>query len=134
MNRKIFTREQIKKISRNKNVSRCGKKSVRYTDRFKAIALRQYNEDGLSAVEVFENAGFALADIGIRAPNRLLNQWNTALGPKRGSESPLLRQAKAKILAKRIRSGREIRTLKAKVAYLQAENDFLAQLRAAKRK
>ena len=60
-----------------------------------------------------------------------MNQWNTALGPNRKPETPL---HKAKLTAKRIGSGREVRNLRAKVAYLQAENDFLAQLRAQKRK
>jgi len=43
MNRRTFTREQIKKISKNKNVNRCSTKSVMYTKSFKIKALRQYN-------------------------------------------------------------------------------------------
>jgi len=131
MNRRTFTKEQIKKISRNKNVSRCGPNSVRYTKQFKLKALKQYNEDGLSAVEIFEVAGFDLGVIGTRAPNRLMNQWNKAQRPNRQTETPL---HKAKIAAKRMGRGRELKHLKAKVAYLEAENDFLAQLRARKRK
>lgn len=131
MNRRTFTKEQIKQISKNKNVNRCGTKSVMYTKSFKTKALMQYNEEGLSAVEIFEKAAFDLDIIGIRTPNRLMNQWNTALMPTRTPETPL---HKAKLTTKRIGSGREIKNLKAKVSYLQAENYFLAQLRAAKRK
>ncbi|MEA1981351.1 MAG: hypothetical protein U9N54_10295 [candidate division Zixibacteria bacterium] len=131
MNRRTFTKEQIKKISKNKNVSRCGTKSVMYAKSFKTKALRQYNEEGLSAVEIFKEAGFNLSIIGIRRPNKLMNQWNTALRSKRKPETPL---HKAKLIAKRMGSGREIRILKDKVSYLEAENDFLAQLRAQKRK
>ena len=128
MNRRIFTNEQIKKFSKNKNVVRCGTKSVRYTRRFKASALRQYSEEGLSAVEIFEGAGLDLTVIGKRAPNRLMNQWNTSI-------KPLTRQTgkKIEIIVKRIENRRELGKLKAKVAYLKAENDFLAQLRARKR-
>jgi len=131
MSKQRFTREQIKKISKNKNVSRCGPYSIRYAKQFKLKALRQYNEQGIGAVEIFEVAGFDLRLIGIRTPNRLMNQWNTALRPKREHETPL---HKAKIANKRMCRGRELRNLKAKVAYLEAENDFLAQLRAEKRK
>lgn len=131
MNRKTLTKEQIKKVSRNKNVSRCGPSSIRYAKQFKLKALKQYNEDGLGAVEIFEAAGFDLDVIGARTPNRLMNQWNTALKPSREKETPLRR---IKIADKRIGRGRELRHLKAKVAYLEAENDFLAQLRARKRK
>jgi hypothetical protein len=128
MNRRTFTQEQIKRLSKNRNVTRCGTKSVRYARSFKALALKQYNEEGLSAVEIFEEVGFDLTAIGVRAPNRLMNQWNTALRPKRDHESPL-----SEAVTKRIRSGREMRTLKAKVTYLEAENHFLKKLRAGKR-
>jgi hypothetical protein len=134
MNRKNFTKEQILELSKNKNVSHCGLKSIRYTKKFKLLALKQYNEDGRGAVEIFKEVGFDLAVIGKRAPHRLMNQWNTAINPKRKSE-PLLRdETMAKIAAKRLSGGKELRTLRAKVSYLEAENDFLAQLRARKRK
>jgi len=133
MNRRTFTREQITKLSRNKNVSRCGTKSVRYTGSFKLSALKQYNEDGLSAVEIFQGAGIDLTVIGLRAPNRLMNQWNTALKPKVIRESVPQEQDKTEIKTKRLKSGRELRNLRAKVSYLEAENRFLARLRAGKR-
>lgn len=126
--KKIFTREQIKELSKNKNVVRAGSKSVRYCRGFKISALRQYNEQGLSAVRIFEEAGFDLNLIGKRAPNRLMNQWNKAFKVKK--EENLIG---SEITTKRIRNGRELRNLKAKVAYLEAENRFLAKLRAGKR-
>ena len=130
MNRRTFTREQIEKISKNKNVRRCSTKSVMYTKDFK-LKARQYNQEGQGAVQIFKQAGFNLNILGIRTPNRIMNQWNNALLPKQKPATPL---HKAKLKAKRMASGREIKHLKAKVAYLEAENDFLAQLRAQKRK
>jgi len=131
MNRRIFTKEQINKISKNKNVKRCSSKSVMYAQSFKLKALKKYNDEGMSAAEIFKEAGFDLVVIGKRTPNKLMNQWNMALLPKRKLEMPLHR---AKLKAKRMASGREIKHLKAKIAYLEAENDFLAQLRAQRRK
>lgn len=128
MNRKILTEEEVKKLSRNKNVCRCGSKSVRYKRSFKISTLKQYNEEGISAVEIFKEAGFDLNVIGIRKPNKLLHQWNEAFGVKKEKEP-----AHPEVTAKRVRSGRELRTLKAKVDYLEAENRFLAKLRAGKR-
>lgn len=133
MNRRTFTSEQIKKLSKNKNVARCGSTSVRYRKHFKATALQQYNEEGLTAVGIFESAGFDLDVIGARKPNKLMHQWNKALRVKMGDESTRQDTERIEVTAKRIKSGREIRTLKAKVAYLEAENSFLAQLRARKR-
>jgi hypothetical protein len=71
--------------------------------------------------------------IGIRKPNKLMHQWNKALRAKDGN---VIVSQNLKIFEnpeKKIRSGSKIRTLKAKVAYLQAENDFLALLRARRR-
>jgi len=128
MIRRTFTEEQIKTLSKNKNVRRCGAKSVRYTRSFKAEALRKYNEEGLSAVEIFKEAGFDLAVIDIRKPNKLMNQWNKAFGPRP------VGQENTGITIKRIENRRVMKNLEAKMAYLQAENCFLAKFRAGKRK
>jgi hypothetical protein len=133
MSRRTFTSDQMKNISKNRNVARCGDRSVRYSRGFKALALRQYNEEGLSAVGIFLEAGFDLGVIGKRTPNRLMNQWKTALRPKRSRELALQGQDKAEVAIKRIRNGREMSKLKAKVTYLEAENHFLKKLRAGKR-
>ena len=130
MSIRTLTNEQIKKLSKNKNVSRCSTKSVRYTKSFRASALKQYNEEGVSAVEIFQEAGFHLSVIGKRVPNRLMNQWNTASKPHALSRQP---EKKTEIIVKRIENRRDTNTLKAKVAYLEAENDFLVKLRARKR-
>ena len=127
MNRRTFTKEQIKMLSKNKNVARCGDSSVRYTKNFRITALRKYNEKGLSAIGIFQEAGFDLDVIGKRAPNRLMNQWNAALRP--GTIS----QDNSEITIKRIENRRKLKNLEAKVIYLQAENHFLKKLRAGKR-
>ncbi len=130
MNRKIFTGEQIKTLSKNKNVARCSSKSVRYKKAFKLTALKKYHEEGLSSVGIFQEAGFDLNLIGIRKPNKLMNQWNKAF-----KEENKLRQAdNSGIVIKRVKSRRITKDLEAKVAYLEAENRFLVKLRAGKRK
>lgn len=131
MNRRIFTKEQIDQISKNRNVRRCSAKSVMYAQSFKLDSLKKYNDEGMGAVQIFEEAGFDLSVIGNRRPNKLMNQWNNALLPKRKLEMPLHR---ARLKAKRMASGRQIGSLKAKIDYLEAENDFLARLRAEKRR
>ena len=131
---RTFTPEQIAKLSKNKNVRRCGAKSMSFRKDFKIRAVKEYNEEGLSAVGIFESAGLDLKVIGKRTPNRLMNQWNTAIRKRSGN---FLIQEKVESFGKtehRIGSIRDMKNLKAKVAYLQAENDFLAKLRARKRK
>ena len=123
-----FTKGQIKKLSENKNVERCGLSSVQYAKSFKEKALKQYNEKGLAAIEIFEAAGFDLGIIGKRAPNRLINQWNTSHRPKHkeiGTDEGK---------EKRVGRKREINDLRDRITYLEAENDFLAKLRAKKKR
>lgn len=130
MNRKTFTHEQILILSKNRNVKRCGTTSVMYRKSFKLSALKQYHEEGLSAVEIFDSAGFDLEVIGIRKPNKLMHQWGKAYKVKISDTNATPTTEPFVLPEKKIKSGSKIRTLKAKVAYLEAENDFLAQLRA----
>lgn len=123
MFRKTFTPEQIRALSKNQNIARCGSRSVCYSKAFKQSALKQYNEGGLSAVEIFQNAGIDLSLIGKRAPNRLMHQWRSAL-----------RSRPEKSINPLSRPNNNLEMLRSQVAYLKAENHFLAQLRARKRK
>jgi len=125
-----FTSEEIEKLSQNKNVKRCGQSSVIYAKAFKEHALKQY-EKGMTAVGIFQAAGFDLSIIGKRAPNRIMNQWRNALNVKKEG-IPTAAEDIGK--NKRSRNRRELNDLRARVAYLEAENDFLAKLRAKKRR
>ncbi len=123
-----FTKGQIKKLLENKNVERCGLSSVQYAKSFKEKALKQYNEKGLAAIEIFEAAGFDLGIIGKRAPNRLMNQWNNSHRPKHKEIE--VDDGKEKRAGRK----REINDLRDRITYLEAENDFLAKLRAKKKR
>lgn len=122
MNKKIYTRDQIRELSKNKNIARCGSTKVRYTNVFKQAAIKQYH-DGLSAVEIFQNAGIDLEIIGKFAPNHLMNQWRKALRVNLDKEANPLD-----------RPHNNIEMLRSQVAYLKAENHFLAQLRVQKKR
>ena len=57
---RFLTPDQLRELSKNKNVRRCSSKSISYTKEFKTTAVRLYNEEGMSAVEIFRLAGFDL--------------------------------------------------------------------------
>jgi transposase-like protein len=122
MNKKKYTHDQIKKLSKNKNIARCGSTKVRYSKEFKQAAIKQYNK-GLSAIEIFQNAGIDLTIIGKYAPNKLMNQWRTALRVNLDKDSSPLDKLH-----------NNLEMLRSQVAYLKAENHFLAQLRAKKKR
>lgn len=120
--KRILTNDQIRKLAKNKDISHCSSDGVRYAKAFRQAAIKQYNE-GLSAVEIFQNAGIDLAIIGKYAPNHLMSQWRKTLRVDLDKESnPLEKQQN------------NLEMLRSQVAYLKAENHFLAQLRAKKKR
>ena len=137
MSKKIFTREQIQALLGNKNVARCSERSITYNPNFKLKAVRQYYDEGLSPTQIFIEAEFDIKVVGKKMPERCLGRWRKKYkikgaagllkdnrGQSKGGGRP-----KTKGLTDKEKIGR----LEATVAYLRAENDFLAKLRAAEK-
>jgi len=133
MSKRIFTKEQIEDLTRNPNVARCSEKSITYSKNFKIKAIELHNEQGLSSSEIFRQSGFNLNVIGRKIPKECLKRWKKiykskgadGLSEKRGTNNPNGRPK-----TKNLTDAEKIKGLEAKVAYLKAENDFLAKLRA----
>jgi hypothetical protein len=130
MSKRIFTQEQINELLKNNYVTSCREKSISYHKDFKLFAVKQY-ESGLPAREIFTQAGFDERVIGSKTPRRCLQRWMKVFRTKgvnhlsletrgRGGGRPKTHWA----------SDREkLKYLEAQVAYLRAENAFLAKLR-----
>ena len=135
MSKRIFTREQIGELIRNENVTNCTKKSVTFSKQFKIEAISKYQEQGLGPTEIFRQAGINLNWIGRKEPKNCLRRWNKAYRLK-GEEG--LSEVRGKNgsgkggrpKTKNLTDAEKIKKLEAQVAYLKAENDFLAKLRA----
>ena len=131
MSKRIFTKEEIVGLQNNPNVHRCSERSISYDKDFKIKAVEQYKE-GLTGKKIFNLAGFDLNVIGRDSPKSCLKCWNKIYRQKgvagleiysRGMNGG--RQKTLEIIEKD-----KIKRLEAEVAYLKAENDFLAKLRA----
>ena len=132
----MFTGEQIEELSKNRNVVRCSEKSITYTKEFKREAVRQYNEEYLSAKEIFEKAGFNPKTNRRKQPKECLRRWNKTYKTK-GANGLVESRGKAgkggRPKKSRLTDAEKIERLEVEVAYLKAENDFLAKLRAKRR-
>jgi len=137
MSKRRLSAEQVNKLLKNKNVSRCSERSISYTSTFKIKAVKQYNEEGLVPKQIFEEAGLDLRLIGKNNPKDCLETWRKIYasrgekglsaerrGRNKGHNSPKIKYKNDK---------EKIEYLEAKIAYLDAENDFLAKLRGLKR-
>lgn len=134
MNKRFFTLEELEALRANKNVLKCSEKAITYSKEFKLTAVMQYNEQGLSPREIFSQAGFDLKIISNERADDCLLRWKRVFKRKgaeglsevRGMNSRNGGRKKTKNLTNQ----EKIKYLEAQVAYLKAENDFLAKLRA----
>lgn len=132
MSKRTFTQEQISSLLKNKHVVRASEKSITYHSGFKLAAVKRYRE-GLSPSAIFSEAGFNLALIGRKTPKWLLTRWRKKYDVKgarglqtdgRGSHGGGRPPSLAGMSEKE-----KLKYLEAEVAYLKAENAFLAKLR-----
>lgn len=138
MSKRIFTPEQISELLTNAGVANCSDKSVTYSKQFKTKAIKLY-EQGMSAREIFRQAGFKLQIIGGTTPKGCLKRWNKTY--RDSGIAGLSSEARGKGggggRPKKIKDANDadkIKRLEAEVAYLKAENDFLAKLRASQKR
>ena len=134
MSKTIYTEEQVIILEENANVSKCSQRSIGYSRDFKLKAVKQYNQDGLTPSEIFRQAGFDLILIGKGKPKQCLKRWNRkykisgVIGLQKENRGGY--RGGGRFQTKNLTEVEQIKRLKAEVAYLKAENDFLARLRA----
>jgi hypothetical protein len=133
MSKRKLNKEQMVEITKNKNVSKCSEKSITYNNDFKIKAVKQYYDEYMLPNEIFEQAGFDLDIIGRRIPNKCLSRWKKVFQNKGVMFLNTENRGKGGGRPKKIKDKSDkdkIERLEATVAYLKAENDFLAKLRA----
>ena len=133
MSKRIFTRDQIASLLQNKNVASCSEKSITYRGDFKLAAVKRYHE-GLSPSAIFAEAGFNPALIGRKTPKWCLERWREifnaqgAAGLQKEGRGVHHNGGRPPGLAS-MNEEEKLKYLEAQVAYLKAENAFLAKLR-----
>ena len=131
----MFTSGQIKKLLKNENVAKCSTKSITYSKKFKLGAIKLYGQ-GLTSSEIFRQSGFDFSVISRDQPKECLRRWNNIFR-KKGLEglSEVRGQNSIKIKSKTkdLNDADKIKRLEIEIAYLKAENDFLAKLRAKRK-
>ena len=134
MNKRIFTSKQIQQLLENENVTKCSTKSITYSQAFKVKAVSQY-ATGLTSREIFAAAGFELEMLGRHIPKDTLKRWNKIQRIKgiAGLATEARGRGGGRPKTKDTTDRDNIKRLEAEVAYLKAENDFLAKLRAKRR-
>ena len=132
MSKRNFTEEQINDVMKNGNVNRCSPKSITYSPGFKVKAIELYLNEGLSPRSIFKRAGFDEDIIGKDTPTNCLKCWRRIVKKKgvAGLRVESRGSGGGRPKTRGLTDTQKIKYLEAKVAYLKAENDFLAKLRA----
>jgi len=116
-------------------VARCSAKYITYATEFKLTAIKLHHQ-GQSATRIFREAGFDLRLVDRNLPYKCLNRWLRTCklrgiagltAEKHGSGG-----AGGRLKLYRLTEAEKIKRLETELAYLKAENDFLAKLRASR--
>ena len=134
MSKRIFGEQEMRQLLDNKNVAKCSDRSISFTAEFKINAVKLY-EQGVTSTEIFKQAGFDLNVIGKDIPKDRLGDWNKIFKTKgiNGLQAESRGKGGGRPKNKGLTERERIKYLEAEVAYLKAENDFLAKLRAKRR-
>ena len=129
----MFTKEQVKELRKSPNVTACSDKSITFSKEFKVNAVRLHREEYLTSSEIFMQSGFEVEVITRERIKACLIRWSRS-NRKRGLEGLIDSRGKNKPKRKPkildLTDADKIKRLEAEIAYLKAENDFLAKLRA----
>ncbi|SHJ40346.1 hypothetical protein SAMN02745248_01859, partial [Hathewaya proteolytica DSM 3090] len=77
MSNKLFTKEEVKILSKNKYVKNVSNKAITYTDEFKSIFIAEY-EKGKFPREIFEEFGFDINILGVERVKSCGKRWRAA--------------------------------------------------------
>lgn len=77
MSNKLFTKEEMSILSKNKYVKNVSIKGITYTDEFKSIFIVE-NKKGKFPRKIFEECGFDINILGIKRIKSAGNRWRAA--------------------------------------------------------
>ncbi len=126
--RTIFSNEEIVELKKNPCVFNCTTKSVHYTYEFKRHALELYTHD-VGPKEIWRRAGFDVSKWKKDYFALTLRDWRRIVATD-GDEGLHKRGGLQYDRGPKNTDKDKLKRLELQVKYLQAENDFLAQLRA----
>lgn len=139
-----FTPEERAELIKHKHIAKVTDHSVSFTPAFKKFAVAENVDNGRRPQDIFITEGIAVNLIGGRIPERSLGAWRKIVKErgvdaleddnrghnKKGSSG---RKKKERTDESKMNNKELVEFYKAKSAYLDAENDFLARTRGTPR-
>ncbi|GEN36889.1 HTH domain-containing protein [Aneurinibacillus danicus] len=128
MSKIIFNAFQIKQLEANPNVSKVSERSIAYHPDFKLKAVKE-NLKNKEPMQIFLENGFDLSIIGKEKPNQCLKRWRKLYKEVgEGAFHTERRGSTGRPSSKRSTPEVELKKAQARIAFLEAELDFLKKL------
>ncbi len=123
-----YSKQQIAELNINPCVFNCTERTVNYTYEFKLRALK-LKEENITAIEIWRRSGFDTSIWRYAYFNETIRDWKNIV--KRCGTDGLLKSDGIQYDRGPNNTDKDdLKRLKLQVKYLEAENDFLAKLRA----
>lgn len=130
MSKTIFNEHQMKQLEANPNVVKVSEKSITYSPDFKVKAVKQ-NLEGKGPYQIFSENGFDMEVIGVKKPQKCLGRWRETYN-KFGEEGFYTERrgkgATGRPSSKELTTEEQLEKAKARIAYLEAQYDFVKKL------
>lgn len=135
MGKIIFNSHQRKQLESNPNVKHVSDRSLSYEPEFKVKAVKE-NLSGKGPTDIFVENGFDLSIIGSDKPKGCLKRWRKTFDlfgeegfytERRGKGST------GRPSSKELTAEEKLKKAEARIAFLEAENDFLKKLEELER-
>ncbi|MGE4266999.1 MAG: HTH domain-containing protein [Deferribacterales bacterium] len=126
MRQREFTPDERQSLESNPNVLKVGNSNITYTADFRQHALNCYY-DGEPPRKIFKQAGIDISIFPEGYPESTISRWHNA------EKKPHKSSRKSGSGRPKKTSNMTTEEMEARIAYLEAENDFLKKLRALER-
>jgi transposase len=133
MSKKLFTDQEQRLLKKHPFVKTVSEKAITYTDEFKALAIKEY-EEGKFARQIFEDVGFDIEIVGIDRAKSALKRWRAAYQENgiAGLEDSR-KYHSGRPLERELSIEEKYAKLEAQNALLRAENELLKKIDLAER-
>lgn len=125
MKRKKFTDKEKTTLLKNIHILKVGDGSVTYSFEFKLNAVKEYLK-GKSPLDIYVEAGIDIDIIGKKVPSKNIFRWKTFYQEK--GENSLIKDLRGVGKGRPRKNPLTIKEAEARIAYLEAENEFLKKL------
>lgn len=131
MSNKLFTKEEIQELSKNKYVKHVSEKGITYTQEFKEEFIKKYN-NGELPTEIFRGLGFDTQIIGQKRISSCAYRFQT-YNERLDGFVDKRKDSSGRPKTKNVSLEEQLARAQEKILYLQQENEFLKKIRRVER-